>query len=94
MFLPAAENWLLPRVVGRFFPLLTGGENICGRDGKCVPQCHMQQSPRQKKNKTKTHALYDETVMYWSEDAKEMAFLMKKKIPFWEYTAGVSLKQI
>lgn len=26
--LPGALNWLLPRVVGLFFPLFTGGENI------------------------------------------------------------------
>lgn len=27
--LPDAVNWLLPSVVGLFFPPLTGGENIC-----------------------------------------------------------------
>lgn len=32
--LPDVVNWLLPRVVGLFFPLFTGGENIYGKTCK------------------------------------------------------------
>lgn len=44
IILPDPLNWLLPRVVGLVFPLLTGGENICKITQLYVSQSHQEPS--------------------------------------------------